>query len=158
MPQTIGLSESAVVVLGFLMKGIKVPVTEKWKESFRELVAAGIMEPVPGPDGEPEAAFRFTEEGMTRREEILRIEEDRIERERFDPPDKDISETARETLRRHLAGDRKVTADNLTAYRELARARIVYPVSGFIGGPEAFFRLTYWGDKLRDELSGAQAS
>jgi hypothetical protein len=63
---------------------------------YRELAAAGIMEPVPGSESE----YRFTEEGMAHREAILEREADRIERERYEPPDAgELSEPARELLR-----------------------------------------------------------
>jgi hypothetical protein len=51
-------------------------------------------------------------------------------------------------------GSREVTTSNLEAYRELARAGIMYPVSGFVGGPECLFRWTDWGWEQRFELSG----
>ena len=38
--------------------------------------------------------------------------------------------------------DNRVTPDNLEAYRELARAGIMFAVSGFVNGPEASFRFT----------------
>jgi len=62
MPQTFALSESAVAVLRFRVKGYRMKVTDRSLEAFREL-AAGIMEPVPGADGNPEADYRFTEDG-----------------------------------------------------------------------------------------------
>ncbi len=151
--ETTALSETAVAVLRLRMKGLKLPIDGQRLEAYRELAAAGIMEPVAGADGTPDADFRFTEAGMERREEILRAEGERIERERWAPPDVVISKAARETLRRHLEGDNQVTQSNLASYRELARARIMYPLHGFVGGPEAVFRLTYWGYKLRFELA-----
>jgi hypothetical protein len=146
MPDMIALSESAVAVLRFRVKGYRMPATDGRIDSFRELAAAGIMEP----DG---GDFRFTEDGWARREEILREAEDRIERERLDPPDAGpLSEAARGLLRRVASGDR-VPVDGATRplYRELAAARIMSPVSGFIGGPESGFRFTYWGWRRRDE-------
>ena len=47
MPETFALSESAVAVLRFLVKGYRMKVTDRSLEAFRELAAAGIMEPVP---------------------------------------------------------------------------------------------------------------
>jgi len=65
-------------------------VRERDLPGYRELIAAGIMEP----DGEE---FKFTEDGWARREELISEAEDRIERERFDPPDaSNLSESARE--------------------------------------------------------------
>jgi hypothetical protein len=108
------------------------------------------MAPVPGSQTE----YRFTEEGIKHGEAILKRESERIERERFDPPDGNLSESARERLRRHLAGDRAVTEENRPAYRELVAARIMIPVHTFIGGREAEYRLTYWGYQRRFELAG----
>src|ERR1700686_5045606 len=53
MPETFALSESAVAVLRFRVKGYRMKVTDSSLEAFRELAAAGIMEPVPGADGNP---------------------------------------------------------------------------------------------------------
>jgi hypothetical protein len=143
--QTVALSESAVAVLRFRVRGYRMPVRERNLAAFRELVAAGIMEP----DGED---FRFTEDGWARREELLGEAEERIERERFEPPDAShLSEAARELLRRRLAGDREVTDANRPLYRELAAVRIMYPVSTWAGGPEAAFRFTPAGWERREE-------
>jgi hypothetical protein len=111
------------------------------------------MEPLPDAAGNPEVDFRFTEEGWVQREGLLAEAQDRIERERFDPPDaSNLSESAWDLLRRRSAGE-KVPVDESTkpAYRELAVAQIMEPVSGFIGGPESNFRFTYWGWNRRDE-------
>ncbi len=54
MPETFALSESAVAVLRFRVKGYRMKVTDRSLETFRELAAAGIMEPVPGADGNPD--------------------------------------------------------------------------------------------------------
>jgi hypothetical protein len=102
-------------------------------------------------DGED---FRFTEEGWARREALLREAEDRIERERFEPPDaSNLSDAARALLRRRLAGDREVTDANRAIYRELAAARIMMPVHSFLGGQEADFHFTYWGWARRFEFA-----
>jgi len=107
MPETVALSESAVAVLPFRVKGYPMKVTDRSLEAFRELVAAGIMEPVPGADGDPEADYQFTEDGWARRQDLLSEAEERIERERFEPPDaSNLSEAARELLSRRLAGER----------------------------------------------------
>jgi hypothetical protein len=148
--QTVKLSESAVFTLRNEIRGYRMPVTDRRLAAYRELAAAGIMEPVPGSESE----YRFTEEGMEHREEILEREQDRIERERFELPDGDLSESARERLRRHLAGDREVTEANRPAYRELVAARVMIPVHSFVGGREAEYRLTYWGHERRYELAG----
>jgi hypothetical protein len=134
------LSEDAVALFRFRVRGYRVPVTEQRLAAFRELVAAGIMRP----DGED---FAFTEEGWERRHERLAEEEDRIERGRSEPPDVTrLSAAAWELLRRRAGGENvAVTPENLPAYRELAEARVMYPVSGFTTGPEALFRFTYYG-------------
>ena len=99
---TIALSESAVATLRFRVKGLRTPVTEQRLPAFQELVNAGIMEP------DRAREFRFTEDGWAHREEILHEEDERIERERYEPPDAShLSESARELLRRRLAGDRE---------------------------------------------------
>jgi hypothetical protein len=56
-------------------------------------------------------------------------------------------------LLRHLLATRvtRVTDENREAYRELARAGIMYPVSGFLGGPESSFRFTQEGWDRREE-------
>jgi len=138
MPETFALSESAVAVLRFRVKGYRMKVTDSSLEAFRELSAAGIMEPVPGANDNPEADYEFTEDGWTRRQELLSEAEERIERERFEPPDaSNLSEAARELLRRRLAGDREVTDANRPLYRELMAARIMYPVLTWVGGSES---------------------
>ena len=150
MPTQIVLSESAVAVLRFRIRGHKMPVNEQRLGAYRELATAGIMESVPGSKVE----YRFTEEGMQCREEILDREAERIERERYEPPDaSNLSETARELLRRHLAGEDEVTDSNRDAYRELAAARIMIPLSGFATGPESRYIFTYWGWHMRFDLA-----
>jgi hypothetical protein len=149
MPQTIVLSANAVATLRFRVKGYKFPVREGDLAAFHELVDAGIMEPVPGPD------FRFTEDGLKRGEEILRTEEERIERERYAPPDPNVSEGARALLRRLASGERmEVDEANRGAFRELAAARIVILGHSFAKGDESVFRFTYWGWRQRVEIAG----
>ena len=148
---TIDLSEKAVAVLRFRVKGWKLPVAECRLQAFQELVDAGIMERA---DGD----FRFTEDGWARREELLREAEERIERERFEAPDAgQLSVAARELLRRRLAGDEEVTDANRPLYRELVTARIMYPVSTWVGGPESVFRFTRAGWQRREEWINACA-
>ena len=143
------LSPAAVAVLRFRLRDYRIPVSERTRDAYRELAEAGVMAPVPG----SESDYRFIVEGPDRREQILRDAESRIERERFEPPEVgDLSGSARDLLRRLLAGERvDVDERNLPAYRELARARVMYPVSGFAGGPEASFRFTEQGWSRRDE-------
>jgi hypothetical protein len=70
--------------------------------------------------------------------------------------DKRISESALSLLRHLVAGERvEVTAANKEAYRELARAGMMYPASGFVGGPEAIFRFTEEGWARKDEILAA---
>ena len=158
MPETFALSESAVAVLRFRVKGYRMKVTDRSLEVFRELAAAGIMEPVPGADGNPEADYQFTEDGWARREELLSEAEERIGRERFEPPDaSNLSEAAMELLRRRLAGDHEVTDANRPLYRELVAARIMYPVSTWVSGPESVFRFTLAGWERREEWINASA-
>jgi hypothetical protein len=146
--QTIALSANAVALLRFRVKGWRLPVRDRDRDGFQELVAAGIMQP----DGED---YRFTDDGWARREEILRQEEERIERERYDPPDAShLSEAARELLRTCIAGkcpDGDET--NRPAYRELVKARIMIPMGSVTKGDECVFRFTYWGWKRRFELA-----
>ena len=59
MPVEIALSENAVAVLRFEIKGWRAKNPESRLPAYRELAAAGIMEPVPGSEME----YRFTEEG-----------------------------------------------------------------------------------------------
>jgi hypothetical protein len=155
MPETFSLSESAVAVLRFRVKGYRMKVTDSSLEAFHELAAAGIMEPVPGTDGNPEADYQFTEDGWARRQELLSEAEERIERERFEPPDpRNLSEAARELLRRRLAGDREVTDANRPLYRKLVAKRIMYPVSTWVGGAESVFRFTGAGWERRNQRAG----
>lgn len=144
------LSSDAVAVLRVEIKGYRSKDPSRRLAAYHELSAAGIMEPVPGSGGK----YRFTEYGMREREAILERETERIERERIEPPDGDLSEAARERLRRYLAGDRAVTEANRPAYRELVTARVMIPVHTFVGGREAEYRLTYWGHERRFELAG----
>jgi hypothetical protein len=45
-----------------------------------------------------------------------------------------------------------VTSENLESYRELALAGMMYPVFGFVSGPEANFRFTDAGWAMRFEF------
>src|SRR5438067_815727 len=68
-------------------------------------------------------------------------------------PEVELSHAARDVLRRRAAGEGvDVTPDSLEAYRELVRAGVMYPVSGFLRGPEAAFRFTEEGWARKDEL------
>jgi hypothetical protein len=126
----IAVSPDAVAVLRFKIKGHRSNLPESRLPAYRELAAAGIMEPVPGSDME----YRFTEDGMKHRQEIVEREAERIERDRYEPPDANLSETARERLRLDLAGDRAVTEENRPAFRELVAARIMIPLHAHHGG------------------------
>jgi hypothetical protein len=140
-----------VAVLRFEIRGWKAKDPARRLPAYRELAEAGIMEAAPG----SEVEYRFTREGLEQGEAILEREAERIERERYEPPDASrLSEAARELLRRRLAGDREVTDANRPLYRELAAARIVIPCHTFIGGWESAFKFTYWGWKRRFEFAG----
>ncbi len=64
-----------------------------------------------------------------------------------------LSKAARDLLRRRANSERvDVTPANLETYRKLARAGIMEPFSGFMRGPEAFFRFTQRRWERREEL------
>jgi len=148
--QTVTLSENAVATLRFLVKGWHFPIREQDLPAYQELVDAGIMEP----DGKGD--YAFTDEGMEHREEIIEREADRIERERYEPPDAgNLSEAARELLRACIAGTYPEGDEaNRPAYRELVKARIMIPMGSFSKGDECVFRFTYWGYERRFEIAG----
>jgi hypothetical protein len=148
--QTVTLSANAVAVLRFEISGWRAKNPASRLPAYRELAAAGIMEPVPGSDGE----YRFTEEGHARRESILRAQEERIERERHDPPDgSHLSDAASALLGRIAAGEQvEPTPENRPVFRELAAARIIYLMHTFAKGDESGYRFTYWGWKRRFEI------
>jgi tRNA A-37 threonylcarbamoyl transferase component Bud32 len=50
--QTVKLSENAVAVLRFCVKGYRMPATDRRLDACRALVDARIMEPVPGSGSE----------------------------------------------------------------------------------------------------------
>jgi hypothetical protein len=63
-----------------------------------------------------------------------------------------LSNDALEVLRQRLAGNRvDVTDETREAYRELARAGLAEPISGFVRGPESHFRLTKEACDRREE-------
>jgi hypothetical protein len=144
--QTVALSKSALAVLRLRTKGLRLPVTDRRLESYRELADAGIMEP----DGDD---FRFTENGWARREELIRAAEAQLRSLEPRLPERiEISRAARRTLARHLAGDKEVTDANRDAYRELARAGILVSVGTFIKGDDCVFQLTHQGWERRHEF------
>ena len=66
-----------------------------------------------------------------------------------------LSEAAVALFRLHIEQDGiRVHDDNREAHRELAAAGIMYPVSTFARGPEAYFRFTEDGWNRRDEIRG----
>jgi hypothetical protein len=69
-----------------------------------------------------------------------------------------LSESALSLLRRRLAGDDQVSEANQAAYRELAAAGIMIPISTWAGGPESVFRFTEEGWRRREEWLEAGAS
>lgn len=144
--QTIVLSEPALAVLRFRVKGWPFSVRECDRDAFNELVAAGIMEP----DGED---YRFTEAGWARRHELMSAAEAHIRSQEPRLPDRlDLSRAARRTLARHLAGSREVTDANRGAYRELARAGIMVSVGTFAKGDDCIFELTRQGWERREQF------
>ncbi len=67
----------------------------------------------------------------------------------------ELSDAALALLRSRVeGGSREVNDSNREAYRELARAGIMYPVSGFVSGPEYLFRWTDEGYARRFEILG----
>ena len=71
---------------------------------------------------------------------------------------KTLSEAALALLRyRLMTKDNRVDDSNREAYRELARAGIMFAVSGFASGPEASFRFTDDGWARRREFIGRDA-
>jgi hypothetical protein len=146
--QTITLSETAVAVLRFRVRGWAMKFKQRDLAAYQELIDAGIMMR----DG---ADFKFTEDGWAHREELLSEAEERIERERFEPPDAcNLSGSAKELLRRIACGERvEVTPSNRSFFRELAAARIVYLMHTFARGDESGYRFTYWGYRQRFELA-----
>ena len=64
-----------------------------------------------------------------------------------------LSPAALALFRRHIErGGIRVDDTNRDAHRELAAAGILYPVSTFARGPEAYFRFTDFGWERRDEI------
>jgi hypothetical protein len=152
---TATLSEMAVAVLRLHVEGERMPANQRNLPAYQELAQAGIMEPVPGSG----RVYRLTADGRKHRDSIVERETERIERERFAPPDAShLSGAARELLRRLIAGRVEVTPENRPAFRELAAARIVVLGHSFRDGRESVYHWTYWGWHRRFELLGpAQA-
>ncbi len=137
--ETVGLSESALAVLRLRAKGLRLPVTDRRLEAYRELALAGIMEP----DGED---FLFTEDGWARREEQISAAEAHLRSLEPRLPERiELSTAARRTLARNLAGDKEVTNASRDAYRELARVGIMESVGTFIKGDDCVSQLTRQG-------------
>ncbi len=66
-----------------------------------------------------------------------------------------LSAEALAQMRLHMEQDGiRVDDGNREAYRELAAAGIMYPVSTFVRGPEAYFRFTPAGWERRHEILG----
>ena len=62
-----------------------------------------------------------------------------------------LSDAALALLRLNLTGPHvAVTIDNREAYRDLAAAGLMYPVSTFAHGPESLFRFTEEGWRRRE--------
>jgi hypothetical protein len=151
MPEPTTLSENAVAALRFEIRGWRPKRPESRLPAYRELAAAGLMELVPGTEME----YRFTREGLEHREAILAREEERIERERYEPPDASgLSQAARDLLARMATERVEITKTNRPEFRELAAVRIVILGRSFLNGEESAYRWTYWGWHQRFELSG----
>jgi hypothetical protein len=147
--QAVTLSEMAVAVLRLHVEVERMPANERNLPAYQELVKAGIMEPVPG----LERVCRLTANGRTHRDSIVERETERIERERFDPPDaSNLSGAARELLRQLIADRVEVTPENRFAFRELAAARIIILGNSFAGGCESTYNWTYWGHRQRFDM------
>jgi hypothetical protein len=146
--QTSALSENAVALRRFRVKKWPLKVRERDLAAYQELIDAGIM----ASDGDD---FRFTDEGWENRGELLRDAQDRIQRERLEPPDaSNLSEAAKALLRACIAGNCPDGDEtNRPAYGELVKARIMIPMGSFIKGNERVFRFTYWGWKRRFEFA-----
>jgi hypothetical protein len=70
--RTVQLSRKARKLLR-LASSEQVDVTPGNLDAYRELATAGLMEPFSGFMRGPEAAFRFTKEGWSRRVELQRL-------------------------------------------------------------------------------------
>ena len=144
--QAVALSKNAVAVLRLRVSGVRLPVTDRRLEAYRELAAAGIMQA----DGED---FRFIQDGWVRREELLGTAEAYLRSQEDSLPARiDLSRAARKTLAGHLAGDKEVTDANREAYRELAGAGIMVSVGTFAKGDDCVFQLTHQGWEHRHEF------
>ncbi|MGC8641687.1 MAG: hypothetical protein ACP5XB_17610 [Isosphaeraceae bacterium] len=67
-----------------------------------------------------------------------------------------MSDAAIALFRLHVErhGDVRVDATTRNAYRELARAGLMVPVSTYAGGPESAYRLTREGFERKGEIIG----
>ena len=153
MPETFALSESAVAVLRFRVKGYRMTVTDRSLEAFREWPPPGSWSRCLG-DGNPEADYRFTEDGWARRQEHLDAAEAHLLSLEPRLPDRiDLSEAARELVRACAAGSIP-DADDATRplYRELTKAGIMMPIGTFTKGDDTVFRFTNQGWERRFEF------
>ena len=67
-----------------------------------------------------------------------------------------LSREARILLGRRARGEHiEVTPENIKVYRELVQAGVMYPLSGYLRGPETAFRFTKDGWDRREELQRA---
>lgn len=136
-------------------------VDDSNREAYRELARAGIMCPVSGRTIGPESRYRFTAKGWRRRGEFLdgSASPARSTREDIAMPTITLSAEAVALLRLHLERDGiRVDDSNREAHRELARAGIMYPVSGYSTGPESHYRFTAEGWRRRAEFLSGSAS
>jgi hypothetical protein len=71
----------------------------------------------------------------------------------------ELSRAARDVLRRRAPGEGvDVTPGNLEAYSELVRAGVMYPLSGFLKGPQSALRIRPTGRPATPSRSPKPAS
>jgi hypothetical protein len=73
MPHAIALSELARDILRRRFSGQRVEVTDETRESYRELAAAGLAEPVHTFTKGRDSHFRLTLAAMERKTEFLNV-------------------------------------------------------------------------------------
>ncbi len=73
MAETVHLSEAAVSLLRLRLSGERVEVTDETRESYRELAAAGLAEPVHTFTKGRDSHYRLTLAAMERKAEFLSV-------------------------------------------------------------------------------------
>jgi hypothetical protein len=155
MSTTAALSEGAIALLRFKIRGYRSRAEPHSLPAYRELTAAGIIEPMPG----SETDFRFTENGWTRRQQILSAADGSLDTLDPDPPVRiDVSERAGDLLRRRLAGEWvEVTHETRPLYQELVETGLMIPLHSFSRGNEGAYRLTEAATALRTSADSSPA-